>query len=152
VLPDELRRLAAFDRKVFASDHFPPSAWMEYECYWMLLDDRKIGCCAFEEHVDFQDDLRQDGVNPPLKASLYISTTGILPRYQGMGFGTLLKAWQIAYARYHGFSRIVTNTRKRNAAMIALNRKFHFRIVRTTPRYYDDPPDSTVVMELLVRA
>jgi RimJ/RimL family protein N-acetyltransferase len=63
----------------------------------------------------------------------------------------LLKAWQIAWARYHGFSRIVTNTRKRNAAMIALNRKFHFRILRTTPRYYDDPPDSTVVMELLLR-
>jgi hypothetical protein len=35
--------------------------------------------------------------------------------------------------------------------MIALNRKFHFRIRRTTPRYYDDPPDSTVVMELLLR-
>lgn len=151
LLPDELRSLAAFDRRVFTSDRFPPSAWKEYECYWMLLDDHKIGCCAFQEHVDFQDDLRQDGVNPPLKGSLYISTTGILPRFQGTGFGTLLKAWQIAWARYHGFSRIVTNTRKRNAAMIALNRKFHFRILRTTPRYYDDPPDSTVVMELLLR-
>jgi GNAT superfamily N-acetyltransferase len=151
VLPDELRSLAAFDRKVFTSDHFPPSAWKEYECWWMLLDNRKIGCCAFEEHVDFQDDLREDGVNPPRKGSLYISTTGILPRFQGKGFGTLLKAWQIGWARYHGFSRIITNTRRRNAAMIALNRKFHFRIVRTTPRYYDDPPDSTIVMELLLR-
>jgi ribosomal protein S18 acetylase RimI-like enzyme len=148
VIPGELRSLAAFDRKIFASDHFPPSAWRDYESYWMLLDHRKIGCCSFEEHVDFQDDLREDGVNPPLKGSLYISTTGILPRFRGMGFGTLLKSWQIAYARYRGFSRIVTNTRKRNAAMIALNRKFHFKIIRTTPRYYEDPPDSTVVMEL----
>lgn len=148
VLPHELRSLAAFDRKVFTSDHFPPSAWRGYQCYWMLLDNRKIGCCAFEEHVDFQDDLRADGVNPPLKGSLYISTTGVLPQFRGKSFGTLLKAWQVAYARCHGFSRIVTNTRKGNAAVIALNRKFHFRIVRTTMHYYADPPDSTVVMEL----
>jgi ribosomal protein S18 acetylase RimI-like enzyme len=150
VLPGELRSLSAFDRKVFASDHFPPAAWKGYQCYWMLLNHRKIGCCAFEEHVDFQDDLSGDDVNPRLEGSLYISTTGILPEFQGMGFGQLLKAWQVAYARYHRFSRIVTNVRKRNAAMIALNRKFHFRIVRTTPRYYADPADSTMVMELLL--
>ncbi|HXP87485.1 MAG TPA: LamG domain-containing protein [Bryobacteraceae bacterium] len=50
--------------------------------------------------------------------------------------------------RYHGFHRIVTNTRSRNARMIALNQEFGFRIVRTTPGYYSDPKDATVVMEL----
>jgi ribosomal protein S18 acetylase RimI-like enzyme len=134
VLPGELRSLAAFDRKVFTSDYFAASEWKEYECYWMLLDNRGIGCCAFEEDAG--------------KGSLYISTTGILPRYRGMGFGALMKSWQIAYARYHKFSRIVAHVRKRNRAMIALNRKFGCRIVRTTPRYYEDPPDSAVVMEL----
>jgi ribosomal protein S18 acetylase RimI-like enzyme len=150
LLPAELRSLAVFDRKVFTSDHFPPAVWKAYQSYWMLLNNRRIGCCAFEENVDFQDDLR-GGVNPPLAGSLYISTTGILPDFQHMGFGQLLKSWQIAYARYHRFSRIVTNVRKRNAAMLALNKKFRFQIVRTTPRYYSDPPDGTVVMELLLR-
>jgi ribosomal protein S18 acetylase RimI-like enzyme len=67
-----------------------------------------------------------------------------------MGFGQLMKCWQIAYARLHGFSRIVTNTRKRNTGMIALNRKFGFATLRTTPGYYSAPADSTVVMELVL--
>jgi ribosomal protein S18 acetylase RimI-like enzyme len=147
-LPAEIRSLAAFDRKVFPSDHFSTYQWRTYESYWLLLSKRKIGCCAFEPHVDFRDDLRDDGINPHRQGSLYIASTGILPKFQSMGFGQLLKAWQISYARLHGFTRIVTNTRKRNAAMIALNKKFGFKIVRTTPRYYRDPPDATVVMEL----
>ena len=81
---------------------------------------------------------------PPASGSLYIASTGIHPDFQGMGFGQLLKNWQVIYARYRGFERIVTNTRKSNSAMIALNRKFGFRIIRTTPRYYSDPVESTV--------
>jgi ribosomal protein S18 acetylase RimI-like enzyme len=147
IIPDELRALAAFDRKVFPADHFPASAWREYESWWMLIDGRKAGCCAFEWHVDFREDLRPDQKNPALQGSLYIATTGILPRYQRKGLGQLLKSWQIAYAAAHGFTRIVTNTRKRNKGMIALNQKFGFRVLRTTPRYYADPVDATVVME-----
>jgi ribosomal protein S18 acetylase RimI-like enzyme len=151
IVPAELRSLQAFDRKVFRkSDLFPASYWKICESYWMLIDGVKVGCCAFEKHIEFQHDIRPDGVNPRMEGSLYISTTGILPRFQGQGFGDLMKQWQIAYARHHGFTRIVTNTRKRNVAMIALNRKFHFRMVRTTPRYYSEPTDATVVMELLL--
>ena len=133
ILPREIRSLMAFDRKVFSSsDLFDAGTWKVFESYWMVVD-------------------HQGGINPRLKGSLYISTTGILPRFRGKGFGTLLKAWEISYARYHGFNCIVTNTRKRNVAMIKLNRKFGFRIIRTTPGYYSDPPDSTVVMELRLR-
>ena len=32
--------------------------------------------------------------------------------------------------------------------MIALNRKFGFRAIRTTPGYYANPSEATVVMEL----
>jgi len=148
-MPAEIRNLQAFDRKVFGkSDLFPASYWRICESYWMLIDGVKVGCCAFEKHVDFRQDLHPDGRNPRREGCLYICTTGILPRFQGRGFGRLMKQWQIAYARHHGFKRIVTNTRKRNAAMIALNRKFHFRTIRTTPRYYSEPADATVVMEL----
>ena len=102
--------------------------------YGPLLGPLVVGCCAFEKR----------------RGSLYISTTGILPRFQNKGFGALLKSWEIVYARYHGFNRIITNCRKRNIRMIALNRQFGFRIVRTIPRYYTEPTDSSVLMELLL--
>jgi GNAT superfamily N-acetyltransferase len=143
----EIRGLMAFDRKVFpSSDLFDADYWKACVVYWLIVDGVKVGCCAFEEHVDFQDDL-SDG-NPPRKGSLYIASTGILPKLQGKGLGTLLKSWQICYARHYGFKRIVTNTRGRNTTMIVLNQQFGFRIIRTTPHYYSDPPDSTVVMNL----
>jgi ribosomal protein S18 acetylase RimI-like enzyme len=145
----EVRSLMAFDRKVFPpSDLFYADYWKACVVYWLIVDGVKVGCCAFEEHVDFQDDVRKDGANPPLKGTLYIASTGILPKYQGQGLGTLLKSWQICYARRRGFKRIVTNTRSRNTAMIMLNQEFGFEIIRTTPRYYSDPTDATVVMEL----
>ncbi len=131
-IPRELRSLCAFDRKVFPGDHFPPSEWKTYETYWMLVDGRKIGCCAFDNQGD----------------TLYIATTGILPAYQRLGFGRLLKAWEVAYARRNRFKRLITNSRQSNAAMIALNRMFGFRRVRTIKDYYDDPAEPAVVMEL----
>jgi ribosomal protein S18 acetylase RimI-like enzyme len=138
----------AFDRKVFSpSDLFDAAYWKACVVYWLIIDGVRAGCCAFEENVDFRDDLGD--VNPSRKGSLYIASTGILPRFQGKGLGMLLKSWELSYARLHGFTRIVTNTRSRNTAMIRLNRKFGFRVIRTTPRYYSDPSDSTVVMEFL---
>jgi ribosomal protein S18 acetylase RimI-like enzyme len=143
-LPQELRSLVNFDRRVFPpGDVFPPSYWRELDSWWMLVNGVKVGCSAFAPHVDFRD-----GEPEPLQGSLYIASTGIHPAWQGRGFGSMLKAWQVCYARQYGFHRIVTNTRKRNAAMIRLNRKFHFRTIRTTPGYYRDPKDAAVVMEL----
>jgi len=148
-IPADLRRLTDFDRKVFPSDYFPASEWRRYQSWWLLLNGSRVGCCAFEPNVDFADDLAAD--NPPRAGCLYIASTGILPAFRSQGLGQIFKAWQIAYAKHHGFQRIVTNTRSRNRAMIALNRKFGFNVLRTTPRYYRDPTDSTVVMELHLR-
>jgi ribosomal protein S18 acetylase RimI-like enzyme len=135
-LPREVRSLQAFDRKAFReADRFPAAYWKVCESWWMVAGGVKIGCCAFER-------------DSPRKGSLYIATTGILPDYRHRGFGTLLKAWEIGYARFHGFRRIVANSRKSNAAMIALNRKFGFRVIRTVARYYAEPVEAAVVMEL----
>lgn len=148
-LPHDLRALMTFDRKIFSpSDCFTAADWRRYTTFWMLIDGVKAGCCAFQEHVDFAED--RGAVNPKRKRSLYITTTGIHPKYQGKGFGQLLKSWEVAYAMHHGFTRIVTNTRRNNSRMIVLNKQFGFRRLRTTPGYYDDPPDATVVMELLL--
>lgn len=152
LLPRELRSLVAFDRRVFSrSDRFPSSDWASYKSFWLIVENKKIGCCAFLENVDFQHDSRADGVNPRRKGSLYIVTTGILPSFQGRGFGSLLKSFQVAYANRNGFTRIITNTRETNAAMIALNQKYDFQVLRTTPRYYSEPAASTVVMELRLK-
>lgn len=148
VIPDDVRGLRAFDRQVFRkADLFNTEEWKTYESWWMVVEGMRAGCCAFEPNVDFQEDIRADGTNPVMKGSLYISTTGILPRFQRSGLGRLFKSWQIAYARFHGFHRIVTNCRKLNTAIVDLNKSFGFRIIRTTPRYYSGPTDSTVVME-----
>lgn len=147
----EIRSLLGFDRKVFsAADRFPASYWMQVQSYWMIVGLVKVGCCAFEKHVDFDEDLTDAEVNSRRKGSLYIASTAILPRYQGRGFGRLMKCWQIAYATHHKFSRIVTNTRQSNHAMIDLNRKFGFEVIRVTPDYYSDPSESAVVMELRI--
>ncbi len=151
IVPREIKSLMAFDRRAFPkSDLFDVEEWKRDESWWMIVDGIKVGCCAFEKNVDFRDDISDEAPYPPLRGSLYISTTGILPKFQEKGFGKLLKSWQISYARYHGFTRIVTNHRKKNAPIIKLNLKFGFQIIRTTRRYYEDPTDSTVVMELLL--
>lgn len=137
--PTELRSLELFDHKVFhryPSDWFHREDWEAFDSWWLIVNHRKIGCCAFEAQ----------------RASLHIVSTGILPGFQGRGFGGLLKAWQIAYARQHGFQRIVTNSRKSNKPMIRLNRKFGFKVIRTTPHYYENPTEPSVVMALRLRA
>ena len=145
----DLRSLIAFDHAVFPkSDWFDTDCWKAYESWWMVVDGIRAGCCAFERHADFQEDLRRDRRNPHLRGSLYIASTGILPRLQGKGLGAVLKTWQIAYAHRYGFTRVVANTRKSNRRMISLNRKFGFKVRRTTRGYYHDPVEATVVMEL----
>jgi ribosomal protein S18 acetylase RimI-like enzyme len=149
-IPKEIRSLIIFDHKAFQkypADWFDQATWQATESWWMIGGKRKIGCCAFERHIDFKEDIHPDKDNPHRRGSLYIATTGILPQFRTMGFGTLMKSWQLSYARHHGFSRIVTNTRKSNKVMITLNQKFGFKIIRTTPGYYDSPRESTVVME-----
>lgn len=132
VQPRELRSLMAFDCRVFPpSDRFDAQYWAICDAWWMLVDGVKAGCCAFEKG-----------------SNLYIATTGILPKYQRTGLGVLMKAWQIAYAKTHGHHRLITHMRKSNEAIIALNKRFGFKVVRTVDGYYEDPPEPGIVMRL----
>jgi GNAT superfamily N-acetyltransferase len=132
----ELRRLRDFDARVFPkADLFSSAFWRECAVYWMLVDGRRVGCCAL---------LPEPGAD----AVLSIASTGILPSWQGLGLGRVMKAWQVAYARRHGYRRVVTETRAGNERMIHLNESFGFRVVRKTPRGYHDPVEAAVEMEL----
>ena len=84
-----------FDHKAFReypADWFDRDEWKAYDPWWMIVNNKKIGCCAFEPNVDFQEDIRGDGKNPRLRGSLYIVTTRILPSFQSLGSGGLLKS------------------------------------------------------------
>ena len=143
-LPGDLRRLMAFDRRVFSkADLFDAEYWRRCESWWMLVDGRRAGCCAFERDVD----LTREGEHRRV-GTAYVATTGILPRFQGQGLGRLIKAWQISWAMKNGFRRLVGVTRKSNRAMLRLNRSSGFRRVRAIPHYYAEPDEPGVVMEL----
>ena len=128
------------------ADAFHPEQWEHLESYWMILDEKRVGCCAFERHADFEED--PGAPLPQRRGSLYIVSTGILEQWRGKGLGDRFKRWQIGWARRHGFTRIVTNSRRSNRAMIRLNQKHGFRVIRLTAGpYYSNPAERAVVME-----
>ena len=150
VLPEEAGELWRLDVEIFGKDAFAPEDWLSLESYWIVVDGRVAGCAAFIHDVEFQEDLQGDGENAAQRGTLYIQSTGLLCAYRGQGLGKRIKEWEIEYAKRNGFSRIVTNCRESNAAMIAINEKYGFRVIRSTPEYYEDG-EATVVMELLLR-
>lgn len=142
-VPDEIQALCEFDRKVFASfpaDLFQPEDWAGYESYWMLADDKPVGCSAFIHNVDYDEQVKEK--------SLYIVTTGVLPELRGQGLGTQQKEWQIEYAKQNGFDVIVTNMRESNSRIISLNKKLGFTTREIVAAYYSDPEEAALVMEL----
>jgi ribosomal protein S18 acetylase RimI-like enzyme len=145
LIPDDIEALCDFDRKVFGAypeDLFLPEVWEEIESYWVMANENTIGCLALKRDVDYDEE--------PRPGCLYIETTGVLPEYQGQGFGSRMKEWQIEYARQNGFRLIVTNARQSNDSSIRLNRKLGFRTREVVPDYYSDPDEPAVVTELEV--
>lgn len=143
VVPDELAQLMEFDRKAFAqypADLFDERTWMALLSYWLIVDGVIVGCTALEAHRDY------DGSSRP--GALFITSTGVLPEFQGRGYGTLQKQWQIEYARKNSFNTVITNMRESNQRIIRLNEQFGFVRTRLHPGYYRDPDEAALVMEL----
>ena len=141
VLSNELAAVLAFDARAFPNggDYMGPEGWRSVKAYWMLVDDAKAGCCAFDYNLDYDE--------TPRKGSLYIASIAIAARWRRRGLGEKFTKWQIEYGRKRKFSNIVTNTRASNTAMIALYKKLGFK-VRCITEYYDDPEESAVVFDL----
>ena len=148
-IPTDSKALAAFDRRTYPNknEHAPPSYFSHrgMRTYWMLRNGRRVGACCVLHNSTFTPD--PEALSAHAKGVLYITSTAILPKEQGRGLGNIFKAWQIAYARTHGFKKIVTNARKSNNASIRMNLKFGFTIVGESARCYPDGED-TVIMEL----
>src|SRR6202020_333072 len=142
-VPADVDELLDFDCRIFAQfpdDLFTAEEWHRYHTYWMLVDGIKIGCCALEWHTDFDE--------TPRKGFLYLASTGILPEYQGKGFGRRQKEWQIEYACNNGFSLVVTNMRESNYRIIRLNGALGFKFREKVTNYYAAPVEAAIVMEL----
>ena len=58
--------------------------------------------------------------------ALQQSWTGVRPSYRRRGIGTALKVQGIAYARAHGYRRIITQPRRSNAASIGMSLKIGY--------------------------
>jgi ribosomal protein S18 acetylase RimI-like enzyme len=149
-IPKDARALANLERKAFLNgdDWAPPSFYYGHRrlrSFWLLQNGRRIGVTCLVHHATISS---KDGVlYAPMRDALYIVSTSVLPRFQGYGFGGVLKAWHIAYARKKGFKKIVTNARAGNIASIHLNLKFGFAIVGEIANCYPDG-ETGIVLEM----
>src|SRR5215469_643293 len=132
VLPAEMSALLEFDSKIFKNpgDAMFEEDWVNLDSYWMVANDIRVGCCALLNDTDYDEQ--------PRPGYLWIVSIGILPQYQGRGFGTKFTKWQIEYARRASASVLVTNTRESNRAMRAIYETFGFTTRCIVP-YYEDP-------------
>ena len=129
-------------------DRFSKKDWLCYVCYVLFCNEKPVGCCAMRHHNDVS--IQEKGFIWR-RNSLYIVNTSILPSFQGLGFGRFLKSWEVAYARYHLFRRIVTNCRMSNRTIIEINLDFGFIPVASLADYYHDPEEDSLVLELILK-
>jgi len=69
-------------------------------------------------------------------SALTASFTGVLPEYSGRGIGLGLKIETIVYARAHGYAEIRTRLLDENVAMLRINEKLGFRVMRRELKQY----------------
>jgi GNAT superfamily N-acetyltransferase len=145
----EAEALCALDARIFlASDCFTdPSWWADYEVFWVVVDGEVVGSIALGLNMEFSGDW---DVDKPCAGCVYLVSTAILPEFQRKGIGNFVKQWEIDWARSHGFTRISTHCRKSNVGSLRLNAKFGFQVIGEVVDYYEDPVESTIVMELVL--
>jgi ribosomal protein S18 acetylase RimI-like enzyme len=145
-IPEESAALTEMDKVIFSGGGFSEEEWEEHEAFWLIVDGRKVGSVAFK--LNGVSGETSSEPYHPAPGCAYIAGTEILPEFQGIGLGSILKAWEIAYARAQGFGRIETNARMSNLRSINLNLKHGFKVVRVKPGYYGNPTENALVLEL----
>jgi len=137
--------LAQMDSIMFRpSDAFDREEFQRYRCWVIEINGEPVGSIALAPHIDLNthcDEVSQS-------QSLYIASTGIMPGRQRQGLGAIAKAFELGYARAHGFRKVVTMCRFHNTSILRLNARFGFQPRGSVPGIYDDPYDDAVIMEL----
>ena len=103
----------------------------------------RVGLTCIKHHSTFTTNPKW--LTARSHGTLFIASTAIIPELHRMGFGSIWKSWQIAYARMHGFSEIVTNVRKSNVASLRLNQKFGFIVMKEVRNSYPDGETALVL-------
>jgi len=112
IIPKEIRSLMIFDSKAF-HEHQQTGSTRRLGSLGCLVDDcqhRKVGCCAFEPHVDFQEDIREDGRILAFAAHCTSSRQAFCQAFEA-SFAVPEKMANLVCAP-SWFTRVVTNTRE----------------------------------------
>ncbi len=142
-------QLAELDKKIFSdADWFDEDQWHQFSAYWVYVNGVTAGSVALCFNRGWWR--LEDEFPPHEPGSLYIASTGLLPEFRGQGYGTVIKRWQIEFARMNDYQRIVSNCRASNAASVALNKKFGFELIDSIQDYYHDPNENAFVLELVL--
>lgn len=72
---------------------------------------------------------------------------GIVPAWQGRGYGRWLLEQFLEWARRHRVSRVLLEVREGNAPAVTLYTSSGFRTVERRLRYFTAPPEDALVME-----
>jgi GNAT superfamily N-acetyltransferase len=113
-----LTREVPIPEKIFTSrDEFAafaveaPAALLD--AFWVVRDgDAYVGLSFMQPDAE--------------PGTLHQELTGTLPAYRGMGLAKVLKMLTIAYARRHGYAKIVTWVEDMNHGMVAINLAYGF--------------------------
>ena len=140
--------LVDMDRRMFRpSDMFGIKDFQQGLCWLIVCNGEPAGSIVMLPDIDLDSEAHEI----VMPKSLYIASTGILPAWQRHRLGSIAKAFELSYAKTHGFTTMVTMCRSRNAAMLRINERFGFVPRHCVPDVYDQPRDDAVVLELLVR-
>ena len=99
------------------------------ECYYIDLHQMK----DWEPDEDQPEDGLVDYYTSPGE-TLYVYSTTILPEYQHMGFGRMLKTWVLSMAKARGYKYVVGHAR--SGGSMALNKSFGAKIERSFDNWY----------------
>ena len=104
----------------------------------VLRDARRaaIGYCVWQEVAD----------------EAHVHNIGIAPGHRGQGLGRRLLAVCLALAAGRGVAKAFLDVREGNQAARALYRRLGFRECGRRPRYYVEPAENAIVMELSLEA
>ncbi|MBI2035989.1 MAG: GNAT family N-acetyltransferase [Candidatus Liptonbacteria bacterium] len=142
--------LLDLDQKTFPkADAFSdPSIWLGLQCFLLWYGKQPIASFALALNRDHRWKIDKRIYTPK---SIFIVTTGILPAYQGMKLGRVLKEFQIAYTRLNGFHKIEATARVSNERIITLNKRFGFKEKEIISEFYENPAEDMVVLELKLK-